>query len=113
MHELSIAQNIIRVVEEELQRHDGARVLRVRLRVGEWSGVETESLSFCYEASVADSPLAGSVLEIEKVPLRCRCPECDLEFQGDRFSRNCPRCGEMRTKLLSGTELEIVDFEIE
>jgi hydrogenase nickel incorporation protein HypA/HybF len=113
MHELSIAQNIINVVAQELQRRGGGRVLRVRLRVGAWSGVEPESLGFCYEASVPGTLLAGSKLEIEHVPLRCRCPACGSEFEPERFSRACTACGEARTELLGGTELEIADFEVE
>ena len=112
MHELSIAQNIISVVRQELEKHGGGVVRRVRLKVGDWSGVEAESLSFCYQASVQETPLEGSELDIERVPLRCSCPSCGAEFEGDRFSRACPHCGEPRTELLSGTELEIVDFEV-
>jgi hydrogenase nickel incorporation protein HypA/HybF len=113
MHELGIAQNIIRLVEEAVRQHGAGRVMRVRLKIGDWSGVEPDSLSFCYEASVPGTRLAGSRLEIDRVPLRCRCPACGIEFEPERFSRACTACGETRTELISGTELEIVDFEVE
>jgi len=112
VHELGIAQNIIRIIEGELVRHGGGRVVKVRLRIGEWSGVEPESLTFCYDASIAQTMLEGSCLEIEHVPLRCHCPECNKEFSPERFSRACPDCGETRTEMVNGTELEIVDFEV-
>ena len=113
MHELGIAQNIINVIEKELVRCGGGRVLRVRLKIGEWSGVEPKSLAFCYDASVPQTMLEGSRLEIEHVPLLCHCPKCDNEFSPGRFSRACPHCGEARTEMINGTELEIVDFEVE
>ena len=113
MHELAIAQNIVSAVERELEKHGGGRVARVRLRIGEISGVEVESLSFCYEATVQRTPLHGSRLEIERVPLRYGCRRCGRSFQPEGFTRTCPQCGGEDTFMEQGTELEIVDFEVE
>lgn len=113
MHELAIAQNIISAVRTALERHGGGRVLRLRLRIGELSGVEVESLRFCYEASVRDTPLAGSLMEVERVRSRCRCPACGALFRHAKYSRTCPECGDEGGELVEGTELELVDFEVE
>ncbi len=53
MHELSIADSILGAVRTEAARRPGARVAKVGLRLGELSGVDRESLSFCFEALVA------------------------------------------------------------
>ena len=113
MHELSIAQNIVSAVQEALERHGGGRVLRVRIRVGEISGVVVDSLEFCYQASVDGTPLAGSTLEAERVPVSYRCQDCDHSFRRRGSTRACPQCGGERTVLEGGTELEIVVFVVD
>ena len=39
MHELSVAMNIIELVEEERDRRNGVKIASVRLRLGPLSGV--------------------------------------------------------------------------
>ncbi|HTP13579.1 MAG TPA: hydrogenase maturation nickel metallochaperone HypA, partial [Bacteroidota bacterium] len=68
MHELSIAQNIVDMVHQYAPTGNGETVKSVRLRVGEYSGVVADSLEFCFSAIVADTPLRGTTLEIERVP---------------------------------------------
>ena len=113
MHELAIAQNIIEAVRRALEAHGGGVVRLVRLRIGELSGVEVESLRFGYEMSVSDTELAGSELEIERIAVVCECEQCGLLFTPDRFIRICPACSSRRCRITQGAELEIVDFEVE
>ncbi len=68
MHELGIAQSIVEVVEREAAKHPGAAVRLVSLQIGEFSGVDTESLSFCFACVVKDTDLESARLEIERTP---------------------------------------------
>ena len=47
MHELSITQNLVAIVEEHAQ---GQRVKRVTLEIGKLSGVMADAIHFCFEA---------------------------------------------------------------
>ena len=49
MHEMSIAESVLDAVRAESARYNGARVTKVGLRIGDLSGVEASSLSFCLE----------------------------------------------------------------
>ncbi len=44
MHEVGIAQQILRVIESAASEHGEGRVQSARLRVGELSGVEPDQL---------------------------------------------------------------------
>ena len=44
MHELSIAQSLIGLVESEAEKEGFARVLEIRLRMGEFSGIIPDCL---------------------------------------------------------------------
>ena len=67
MHELSIATEILDAVQKEAQKRN-ARVATVGLRIGELSGVEQDSLRFCFEVLVQGSDLEPLALTIERTP---------------------------------------------
>ena len=52
MHEMGIASSILDAVRKELTPYPDARPLKVIVRIGVMSGVDPNSLSFCYEALV-------------------------------------------------------------
>ena len=67
MHELSLAAGILDIVREYVATDQAHRVRAVRVRVGEAAGVVPESLDFCFDAIVIDTPFASAHLEIDRV----------------------------------------------
>jgi hydrogenase nickel incorporation protein HypA/HybF len=65
MHEMGIACSILEAVEKELLRYPGCRATKVGVRIGEFAGVDGESLRFCFEAMVKDSRHEPLALGIE------------------------------------------------
>lgn len=60
MHELGLARNIVRIVEE----HAGGRpVSRVRMVAGPYACVEEEAIRFCFGVVSEDTVLAGARIE--------------------------------------------------
>jgi len=118
MHELSIVSSVVESVTEALaalpDSSRGARVLEVRLRVGALASVVTESLEFCYGIASEGTPLEGSRLVVNVLPVVMHCERCreDVEIEGVQSFR-CPRCGEPCSEMRQGRELEIESFEID
>jgi hydrogenase nickel incorporation protein HypA/HybF len=114
MHELAIAESIVEAVRAKAAECSAARVTNVRLKIGEASGIVTDSLTFCFEMVASLDPiLAGSQLSIDTVPHRAWCRHCAAEFPVTNFVARCPTCGEWSSEVISGTELQILDMEIE
>ncbi len=122
MHELSIASAILDAVREEAEKHPGARIAKVGVRVGALSGVVPDALSFGFECLVQGTDLEPLALVIESTPRRQRCSDCDLTFEvpdsGSQMaefgpSLACPRCGRAETQLAGGEELDLVYVELE
>ncbi|HEV2582676.1 MAG TPA: hydrogenase maturation nickel metallochaperone HypA [Ktedonobacteraceae bacterium] len=114
MHELSIAQSIAEAVEIKAVECSAARVKRVRLKIGEASGIVADTLAFCFEMIASQTPLLeGAHLSIDRVPHRAFCRCCAGEFDVKNFIARCPKCGEWSAEVVSGNELEILDMEIE
>ena len=65
MHELALTQSLVDLVTE---RTAGRRVVAVNVRVGDLSGVVADAMSFCFDVTAADTPLAGARLVVEEVP---------------------------------------------
>jgi len=113
MHELSIALSIIEGAAEEARKHDGSRVATVHLKLGALSGVVKSALLFSYELACEGTPLEGSSLIIEEVPITVFCSRCDLERELASIQQLCcPVCGEPTPQILQGKELELTALEI-
>ena len=114
MHELSIAQSIFDAVEVRATECNATRVKGVRLRIGEASGIVADSLTFCFEMLTSlDPTLTGAQLLIDSVPHRARCRHCAKDFSVINFVAQCPTCQEWSSEIVSGTELQILEMEIE
>jgi len=114
MHELAVAQSIVEAVEARAAECNATRVKGVRLKIGEASGIVTDSLTFCFEMLVSlDPTLEGAQLVIDTVPHRALCRHCAKEFSVINFVAQCPTCKEWSSEIVSGTELQILEMEIE
>jgi hydrogenase nickel incorporation protein HypA/HybF len=140
MHELSIASAILDAVRSEAEKHPGAHVAKVCVRVGELSGVVPDALSFGFECLVQGTDLDPLTLVIESVPRRQHCPQCDATFDVTNGRRDsggagssglspvwdsalrtldsglslaCPCCGHTETQLAGGDELDVAYLELE
>jgi hydrogenase nickel incorporation protein HypA/HybF len=114
MHELAIAQSIVEAIEAKALEYQATRVKSVRLKIGEASGILGDSLAFNFEMLANLVPvLAGAKLDIESLPHRAWCPHCSKEFAVQSYIAQCPTCQEWSSNIISGTELQILDMEIE
>lgn len=108
MHELSITQNIVAIVDEAAQ---GRRVLKVTLEVGKLSGVVSDAIAFCFDMVAMGTSLEGAELEIREIEGRVRCVSCGLEFAIATQFGVCA-CGSHRLTRLRGEELNVKSMEL-
>jgi hydrogenase nickel incorporation protein HypA/HybF len=113
MHEMSIAQSLLNIILQEGETHQVRRVVSVALKVGELSSVVPESLRFCFELIAQGTIVEGAELQIERVPVTCRCEDCGTEFSVEHLIFICPSCHSRRVEVLSGRELNIQSLEAE
>lgn len=110
MHEMSIAESVLGIVEETARREGFSRVKEVRLEIGRLAAVETEALRFCFDAVVRGSVAEGARLAIDEAPGAAWCFGCSatvpLQARGDL----CPRCGGAQLQVNGGTEMRVKDL---
>jgi hydrogenase nickel incorporation protein HypA/HybF len=114
MHELSIALSMIDMAAAEAERRGGVGVNAIHLKLGRLSGVVKEALLFSYAVACEGTPLAGSRLVIEEVPVVVYCATCRAERVVASIQQICcSSCGEPASRIVRGNELEIVALEID
>ncbi len=113
MHEMGIAMQIVEIAVASIPADlKSPRVERVNLKVGKLAAVVPESLHFCFQIAVQDTPLRDSVLNIEEIPLRVRCTECNVEWTAHEPVFICRKCNGGSVEMLSGRELDITSIEV-
>jgi hydrogenase nickel incorporation protein HypA/HybF len=113
MHELSIAMSIVEMAEEEAKTRN-VHVNAVHLKLGKFSGVVKEALLSSYEIACDGTPLQGSRLVIEEVPLEVFCPACNQKRTLNSLQWFvCPECGTTTPTVVHGKELEVTALEIQ
>lgn len=109
MHELAIAQSLLDIVLEEAARHGVGRVARVGIKVGAFTNVVADSLTFCFDLIKEGTAAAGAELVITPVPLAGACADCGAAVVLPEPFSPCPECGSAKVRLCQGQEL-FVDF---
>jgi hydrogenase nickel incorporation protein HypA/HybF len=113
MHELSIAMGIVDAALEEAARR-GVKVSAVHLRLGKLSGVVKDALQFSYEVACQDTPLEGSHLMVEDLPVVVFCARCQEKRELESVQLfQCPVCGTPTMDVRQGKELEVFALEVE
>jgi hydrogenase nickel incorporation protein HypA/HybF len=113
MHEMSIAQSLIEILREEMEKHDAKKLRTVHLRIGQLSAIVPEALSFCFQVSTDGTEMAGAKLVMDIIPLQGYCPACQREFEIKEYQFICPFCGTTKIETIAGQDLAIVDMEVE
>lgn len=113
MHEMSLAEGVLRIVENAARDQGFTRVSAVRLEIGQLSSVEPEALRFCFEAVVRGSLAEGATLEILDVPGAGWCMPCAQTVPLAALYDSCPRCGGYQVQPTAGTEMRVKDLTVE
>ncbi|MDR2188820.1 MAG: hydrogenase maturation nickel metallochaperone HypA [Azonexus sp.] len=113
MHEASLAGGVLQLVEDTAARENFRRVVTLRLEAGQLAGVDTRALRFALESLAPGTLLAGAVIDIEEPPGQAWCLGCSQSVALAQRGEPCPACGSYQLQATGGTELRVVDMEVE
>ena len=112
MHELSIAQSIISIVEKSLPVDFKGEVESVGLQLGSLSGIEVDALTFSFSILREKSKIPSACLTIDKIPAKALCRGCATEFLISSFGIPCPQCGSFQYSVIQGKEMKVVNISL-
>jgi len=110
---MSLAEGILRILEENSRTQGYQRVKGVWLEIGRLSHVEPESLSFCFGAVTQDTLADGAKLEMIMIDGSGWCHDCSQKVMMTNHYDACPQCGSYRVEATGGTEMRVKELEVE
>ena len=112
MHELSICVSLIEQVERVARENGAGSVERILVTIGPLSGIEPELLRNAYPLAAVGTIAETAELEIELAEIVVHCSECNAETTAIANRLVCGRCGDYRTRLVSGDEMVLKRVEL-
>ena len=113
MHEASLAGGVLQLVEDTARREGFSRLLVLRLEAGQLAGVDGRALRFALESLAPGTLLEGARIELDEPPGQAWCLGCAQTVAIAQRGNACPACGSFHLQPSGGTELRVVDMEVE
>lgn len=113
MHEMSLCEGIVQVLEQEAERQSFHKVNRVRLEIGVLAGVEIAALRFGFDVVTRGTLAEGAELEVIELPAAAWCLMCMQRVEIRQRYDPCPECGTYQLQVTEGEDLKIKDLEVE
>lgn len=112
MHEMSLCESLLKAMEESAVANDFSKVLKVRLEIGRFAGVEPEALRFGFDVVTRGSLADGAELVILDAPGQAWCFDCGQNVEIDDRLAPCPACGGTKLQATGGDQMTIKDLEV-
>ena len=113
MHELSISQSMVDLVNEQAREAGASEVKKINLVIGEMSGVVEECVRFYFDFISKGTVSEGAALSFKMIPTTARCRNCGKEFELKDLDWTCPSCYGNRLEIIAGKELFVESIEVE
>ena len=110
MHELSVAQNLLKVISAQAREHK-ARPVGAKISCGILNAINDELLREAFVAISKGTGCEGIRLEVEHKPLLGMCRKCKKEFEVDFKKGGCPGCGSEDFELRPDAPLVLEEIE--
>ncbi|MEB3270890.1 MAG: hydrogenase maturation nickel metallochaperone HypA [Synechococcus sp.] len=112
MHELSLLEELRRQALTAAEAQGVSCIEAITLRIGTLAGVEPEGLRLAFPLVMAGTIAASARLVLEIEAAVCICEPCGSRFEARDGCCDCPRCGRISRRLLSGRDLQLVALEV-
>ncbi|MGA2823239.1 MAG: hydrogenase maturation nickel metallochaperone HypA [Bacteroidales bacterium] len=113
MHELSLAMEVIELIQNESEKNGVSIIEEILIEVGDLCGVETDIFQSALEIVVKNTLLENSIVRIIRTPGKGKCSSCNLEFEMKNRLDCCPQCGCLPSEISGGQEFRVLSFVAE
>lgn len=109
MHEISLLENVLEILQASAREQGFTRVARVCLEIGELSCVSEDALQFGFPAVMQGTLAEQAELQIQRVKGIGQCRQ-RVELQTLHDPR--PACGSFQIAVVQGREMKIRELQV-
>lgn len=110
MHEMSLAENVLDIIEAAARAQHFQTVRRVVLEIGKLSAVEPDAMRFCFDAVMRGTLAEGAELEIIETAGAGVCLACSAAVAMQAQYGLCPKCDSPRLQITAGDRMRVQDL---
>lgn len=114
MHELSLIESLLNIVNDYAQTDGFQRVNTLKLSFGRLSCLDRQCLEFAFSVQSVGTKAEGAILDFEILPARIHCLDCQQEMAVEEAWDHCPSCRSQEVILTGGTEeLKLLEMDVD
>lgn len=113
MHELPVAENILKITLRHAEKSGAQRVTGLYLVIGQLASVVDDSLQFYWDFLSEGTLAEGAILHFQRIPAELQCLDCGHIYKLNHEDFACPQCRSQSIKVTSGEEFYLDSIDIE
>ncbi|MDD5168990.1 MAG: hydrogenase maturation nickel metallochaperone HypA [Syntrophales bacterium] len=114
MHELSLVNELLEIINRYDETHHFERVNSLKLSFGRLSCIDPGALQFAFDVQSQGTKAQGATLSFDIHPIIIRCLTCDGEAIVERYPTSCPECRGETVLMTGGTEsLKFLEMDVD
>jgi hydrogenase nickel incorporation protein HypA/HybF len=113
MHELSLCQTIIGIINEHASTKEHHHVTKVSVEIGQLIAVDPAALRFSFDVVTKGTVAEKAVLDIIEIEGQAICDFCKKTVTLKRYYDPCQTCGHFALTVTQGEELRVTSMEVE
>ena len=114
MHEYSIVQSLLDVIEENAEKNGATKVSKIVVKIGVLSGVEPHLLEIAFNTFKEKTICEDAELVIINQPIVAKCLECghQNEYEKNQIFFECQKCGGVELDVIDGEDMLLMSLEM-
>ena len=115
MHEVSIVEGLIDLVDKQKEKHGFSVVREIHIVCGIYNCTSEENLQFCLKTVAKGTYLEQALIKVHRLPERWECLACRIKFprENKEVEPSCPQCGASTVVPLLNSELLLDKLEVD
>ncbi len=113
MHEMSLAEGVLQILQDQARTEKFACVKTVWLEIGQLSHVDPDAIKFCFDAVTRGTLADAAKLEIIRTPGKSWCHDCMKPVAVSSLIDACPDCGGYKLQVTEGDDMRVREVEVD
>jgi len=111
MHEIRIAKDLSDIVLEVAGSEKLSVVTKISISFGEMIQIVPDIFDFAFREAVRDTIASSSEVDIEIIPVKLKCKDCNNEFSLKNSFFSCNKCSSSDLDIITGKEMFVKSIE--